>query len=97
MGNVIEFPIKKTAEAKMQPKLDGKIKMLRLQFKHIREAQKELSKMQQECSRTEDEYDELLVELANRVGCSNVHYKYLKYSKRAKPVIDGDSVKMILT
>jgi hypothetical protein len=94
--NVIAFPINKPTikRTAIEGQLDNIQKFLRYQFKCIKEQMEELSNMQRECAKTEDSYDELLVEYAARVGVTNVNKRYMDYSKRVEPVITDDGMEL---
>jgi hypothetical protein len=95
-GNVIAFPLNKPTikRTAIEGQLDNIQKFLRYQFKCIKEQMTELSNMQRECAKTEDSYDELLMEYSQRVGVTNVDKKYMDYSKRVEPVITDDGMEL---
>jgi len=70
--------------------LNQLIKVLDFQYKHISEALAALAAMQGECAKTEDEFNQEILEYANRIGAANIPYKYMKYSSHVIPKLSPE-------
>jgi hypothetical protein len=89
-GNV-EQKTKLTAD---ESKLTHMQKLLRFQFKNIKEGMENLSSLQRECAKTEEMYDDLLKVHAERVGVENLTKTMLDYSSHVEAVATEDGLEL---
>lgn len=92
---VIEFPKrvkhnKPTKFTELETKMNQVIKLLDMQHAHIKEQYAKLRAMEAECGRTEQKYNQLLIDYAERKGAENVSLKYMNYGSNIKTTLNPE-------
>ena len=64
---------------------------------HLEDAYANLNFMEEECGKLEKFYDEVVLELARKIGGENIPVEFLNYSKNVVPELQSDGTyKMVI-
>jgi len=102
MGQVIDFTSRKRTPKDPETRaIMDRLHLLQetLQdiWSHIDDGYANLNLMEEECGKVEKFYDEVVLELAKRVGGENVPVEFLNYSKNVVPELQSDGTyKMVI-
>lgn len=102
MGQVIDFTSRKRTPKdpetrKMYEKIHTLQETLSEIWGHIDDAYGNLNYMEEECGKVEKVYDEVVLELARKIGGENIPVEFLNYSKNVVPELQSDGTyKMVI-
>ena len=102
MGQVIDFASRKRTPKdpetrKMYEKVHTLQETLSEIWGHIDDAYANLNFMEEECGKVEQLYDEVVLELARKIGGENIPVEFLNYSKNVVPELQADGTyKMVI-
>ena len=102
MGQVIDFTSRKRTPKdpetrKMYEKIHTLQETLSEIWGHIDDAYANLNFMEEECGKVEKFYDEVVLELAKKIGGENIPVEFLNYSKNVVPELQSDGTyKMVI-
>ena len=102
MGQVIDFASRKRTPKdpetrKMYDKIHTLQETLSEIWGHIDDAYANLNFMEEECGKVEQFYDEVVLELARKIGGENIPVEFLNYSKNVVPELQSDGTyKMVV-
>jgi len=102
MGEIIDFKSRKRTPKdpetrKMYEKIHTLQETLSDIWGHIDDAHANLNFMEEECGKVEQFYDEIVLELARKIGGENIPVEFLNYSKNVVPELQSDGTyKMVI-
>lgn len=102
MGEIIDFASRKRTPKDPETRaLMEKIHTLQDTLNeiwgHLDDAYANLNFMEEECGKLEKFYDEVVLELARKIGGENIPIEFLNYSKNVVPELQSDgSYKMVI-
>lgn len=102
MGEIIDFASRKRTPKDPETRaLMEKIHTLQDTLNeiwgHLEDAYANLNFMEEECGKLEKFYDEVVLELARKIGGENIPIEFLNYSKNVVPELQSDgSYKMVI-
>jgi hypothetical protein len=102
MGEIIDFASRKRTPKDPETRaLMEKIHTLQDTLNeiwgHLDDAYANLNFMEEECGKLEKFYDEVVLELARKIGGENIPVEFLNYSKNVVPELQSDgSYKMVI-
>ena len=102
MGEIIDFASRKRTPKDPETRaLMEKIHTLQDTLNeiwgHLDDAYANLNFMEEECGKLEKFYDEVVLELARKIGGENMPVEFLNYSKNVVPELQSDgSYKMVI-
>ena len=65
-------------------------------WQHLDDAHANLNFMEEECGKLEKFYDEVILELAKKIGSENMPVEFLNYSRNAVPELQSDGTYKIV-
>ena len=102
MGEIIDFASRKRTPQdpetrKMYEKIHTLQDTLNEIWGHLDDAYANLNFMEEECGKLEKFYDEVVLELARKIGGENIPVEFLNYSKNVVPELQSDGTyKMVI-
>ena len=102
MGEIIDFASRKRTPKDPETRaLMEKIHTLQDTLNeiwgHLEDAYANLNFMEEECGKLEKFYDEVVLELARKIGGENIPVEFLNYSKNVVPELQSDGTyKMVI-
>jgi len=102
MGQVIDFTSRKRTPKDpetraIMERIHGLQETLQEIWGHIDDAYGNLNYMEDECGKVETFYDEVILELASKIGGENIPVEFLNYSKNVVPELQSDDTyKMVV-
>ena len=102
MGEIIDFASrtrtpKDPETRKMYEKIHTLQETLNEIWGHLDDAYANLNFMEEECGKVEKVYDEVVLELARKIGGENIPVEFLNYSKNVVPELQSDGTyKMVI-
>jgi len=102
MGEIIDFASRKRTPKDpetraLMDKIHDLQETLQEIWGHIDDAYGNLNYMEQECGKVEGFYDDVVLELAHKIGSENIPVEFLNYSKNVVPELQSDGTyKMVI-
>lgn len=95
MGEVIDFTTRRRKPKdpevrKLMEKIHTLQDAMNEIYGHIDDAYGNLNVMETEAGKVEKFYDEVILELAKRIGGENIPVEFLNYSQRLQPILQND-------